>query len=359
MSDTKIIKELEDPVIYEAISIWEKGVIKERDGSMADAIKYYRSALKVYENVEKVYRKKLHEEWLLFKKLQNLNVADENQNSKDIKDVEDAEDEEELLPCWILEMIPNDILLRIVNNVVLSSGESWINLSLSCKKFNDLCFHNSVPYRTFKNFIYPKQVYDNELVKLNGEDSIQQLAEVLWDKNYELMLKQRPYIKFEGVYISVVNYLRHGSNVDGSSSLLNPVHMITYYRYFRFYEDGKVLRLLTTDEPSTVVKHFARENKIRYSHLCPWKLFFDGETNYVTITRSNEKYSFSERLTITNQGHKRHQRLKWASSTVEDNEGNISNCSLTNEKPFFFSRVKSYSHKIVKTDPEEGELNRT
>ena len=348
MTEEYIIDELRDPVIFKAIEIWEKGVFKERDGSMADAIKFYREALRVYGDVERVYRKKLHEEWNLFKKMESLKLEKEDDAAKGTKEGngDDDDDAESLLPCWILEMLPNDVLLKIVSRVVQRSGTSWVNLSLTCSKFNELCFHTSTPYKTFKNFIYPKQVYDNELVKLNGEDTIKELETVLWGTNYELMLKERSYIKFEGVYISVVNYLRYGSNAEGSSSLNNPVHMITYYRYYRFYEDGMVLRLLTTDEPTTVVKHFTRENNIRSSHLCTWKLYFDGETSYVTITRSNEKYTFEEKLTIRNQGRKRFQRLKWLESTVEDQEGGISPCSLKNEKPFFFSRVKSYSRKI-------------
>lgn len=348
MTQEPVIEELKDPIIANAIEIWEKGVFKERDGSMADAIRFYREALKVYDNVERIYRKKLHEEWTLFKKMEELKLEKGKDAVKgtDNDNGSNNEDEESLLPCWILEMLPNDILLKIVSRVVQQSGVSWVNLSLTCSKFNELCFHTSTPFKMFKDFIYPKQVYDNELVKLNGENTIKELETVLWDKNYELMLKERPYIKFEGVYISVVNYLRYGSNAEGSSSLNNPVHMITYYRYYRFYEDGCVLRLLTTDEPTTVVNHFTRDNNIRSSHICTWKLYFDGETNYVSITRSNEKYTFVEKLEIKNQGRKRFQRLKWIESTVEDKEGNIAPCSLKNEKPFFFSRVKSYSRKI-------------
>lgn len=47
-----------DPRAKEAIAIWEKGVLKEKDGSMSDAINFYRSALKIHDNVESLYRKK-------------------------------------------------------------------------------------------------------------------------------------------------------------------------------------------------------------------------------------------------------------------------------------------------------------
>ncbi|CAL9732777.1 F-box protein Hrt3p [Monosporozyma unispora] len=345
MNDADIIRaEVNEPHINEAISIWEKGVLKEKDGSMSDAINYYRKAIKIHDGVEKVYRKKLHDEWILHKKLQALNL-DQNSESNSIKGENEDEEailEKELLPCWILAMLPNDILLRIVKHVVLTSGESWVNLSLSCQKFNELCFHNTFPYKVFKDYIYPKQRYDEQSMTLNGVDNLKVLEKELWGEDYISMIKTRPFIKFQGVYISVVNYLRYGTNAEGSSSLLNPVHMITYYRYFRFYEDGTVLRLLATDEPAHIVKHFDKDKKPKNSEICRWGLGFDDNFGKLTVTRSNSKYIFRETLTIKKQGNKIHQRLKWVSSNVENNEGEISECSLRNEKPFYFSRVKSF-----------------
>lgn len=334
--------------IEEAISIWEKGVLKEKDGSMSDAINYYRRAIKIHEGVEKVYRKRLHDEWMVHKKLEALKVSQgSEEKSNDLAqtngNLDDTEqNEEELSPCWILEMLPNDILLRIVKHVVLTSGESWVNLSLTCHKFNQLCFHNTFPYKVFKEYIYSKQIYDEQSMTLNGVDNVKILEDEIWGEDYVTMIKTRPYIKFNGVYISVVNYLRYGSNAEGSSSLLNPVHMITYYRYYRFYEDGTALRLLTTDEPINVVKHFSKTSKHKNSEICRWGLGFDDNFGRLTVTRSNPKYIFRETLTIKKQGNKIHQRLKWVSSTVEDNEGTISECSLRNEKPFYFSRVRSF-----------------
>lgn len=349
MTDADVIKMGSDePPINEALSIWEKGVLKERNGSMSDAINYYRRAIKVYENVEKVYRKKLHDEWILHKEMESLRL---NQNSNEVLHGDDevdnetegsVETKEEVLPCWILEMLPNDILLRIIKHVILTSGDSWVNLSLTCLRFNQLCFQNTFPYKVFKDYIYPLQVYDEHSMTLNGVDNIKVMENELWGEDYKTMIKTRPFIKFNGVYISVVNYLRYGTHAEGSSSFLNPVHMITYYRYYRFYDDGTVLRLLSTDEPSHVVKHFSKDFNPKNSEICKWSLGFDDNFGRLTVTRSNPKYIFRETMIIKKQGNKIHQRLKWISSTVENNEGEISECSLRNEKPFYFSRVKSF-----------------
>lgn len=93
-----------DPRAKEAIAIWEKGVLKEKDGSMSDAINFYRSALKIHDNVESLYRKKILDEWMLHKKLSGLSMTtdapdEQNETGKDDLSVEENA---ELQPCWIL-----------------------------------------------------------------------------------------------------------------------------------------------------------------------------------------------------------------------------------------------------------------
>jgi F-box protein 9 len=70
-----------------------------------------------------------------------------------------------------------------------------------------------------------------------------------------------PRIRFTGIYISTCNYARAGAasfyqNVSWNS----PIHIVTYYRYLRFYPDGTVLFLLTSAEPLEVVPHVSMEN---------------------------------------------------------------------------------------------------
>ncbi|QLL32005.1 hypothetical protein HG536_0C01730 [Torulaspora globosa] len=331
---------------HQALSIWEKGVQKERDGSMTDAIKYYRQALKIDEKVEKIYRKKLREEWLLQQKLAELQLASpvaSQGTAADSANTNEDGNEAEMEPCWIFEKLPNDLLLRVIRQVILMSGESWLNLSLTCTKFNELCFHNSGPFQVFASYIYQKQRYDETSLELNHISDLGTLEHDLWNSNYEKMLKDRPYIKFEGLYISVVNYLRHGVNSEGSSSLISPIQMITYYRYFRFYSDGHCLRLVTTDEPSQVVPHFSIDVPPRHSEICRWSLGLEDNFGRLIIRRSGEKYSFVEELHIKSHGRRRHHRLLWINSLVIDKEGNVSECSLRNEKPFNFSRVRSFA----------------
>lgn len=292
-------------------------------------------------------RKYIWKSKLALKDLNNLKLG-ESANSKNLDQGQTDEDgvEEETLPCWILDMLPNDVLQKIVRELVLVSGESWVHLSLTCRKFQELCFQDPEPFRTFAQYIYPLQCYDEAAMTLNGVSNISTLEQAFWGDDYRRMLAERPYLKFQGCYISVVNYVRHGSNVEGSSSLINPVHMITYYRYFRFYPDGTCLRLLTTDEPSTVVKTYDRSHNIKDADLCRWSLSLDDDFSLLTVTRTNEKYEFEEKLRIHDHSRKKYQRLKWVSSGAYDHHGERIDFSLRKEKPFSFSRVTSYPQPV-------------
>lgn len=81
------------------------------------------------------------------------------------------------------------------------------------------------------------------------------------------MLRRRSRIRFNGVYISTVNYTRPGGNSSMGATWGTPVLIVTYYRYLRFYRDGAVISLLTTSEPADVIPHFSAENVRAYPYL--------------------------------------------------------------------------------------------
>ena len=70
-----------------------------------------------------------------------------------------------------------------------------------------------------------------------------------------------PRIRFTGCYISTVNYTREGAASSFQTVSWNsPIHIVTYYRYLRFYPDGSVVSLLSTTEPVDVVPYISKEN---------------------------------------------------------------------------------------------------
>lgn len=66
------------------------------------------------------------------------------------------------------------------------------------------------------------------------------------------MFIERPRICFEGCYISKTTYLRYGER-NFQDQFYRPVHLIEYYRYMRFFTDGTVLMITSTEEPSQIV----------------------------------------------------------------------------------------------------------
>ena len=77
---------------------------------------------------------------------------------------------------------------------------------------------------------------------------------------YRHMFQHRPRLRFNGCYISTVNYIRPGGSTASQVTWNSPVHIVTYYRYVRFFRDGTCASLLTTSEPADVVHHLTKEN---------------------------------------------------------------------------------------------------
>lgn len=66
------------------------------------------------------------------------------------------------------------------------------------------------------------------------------------------MFQERYRVNFHGCYISKTSYLRYGEN-SFQDQFYRPVHLIEYYRYMRFFPEGRVLMLTTPDEPVNCV----------------------------------------------------------------------------------------------------------
>lgn len=60
--------------------------------------------------------------------------------------------------------------------------------------------------------------------------------------NHSLLDVRSPRLRFDGCYISVVTYLRRGE----SNSIYAPTHLITFYRYLRFYASVRLLSALVS-----------------------------------------------------------------------------------------------------------------
>jgi F-box protein 9 len=188
---------------------------------------------------------------------------------------------------------------------------------------------------------------------------------------YRTLFQRRPRIRFNGCYISTVNYQRPGASSINSLSWNSPIHIVTYYRYVRFLRDGSCISLLTTSEPADVVPFLHMEH-VHKNHgnlpsapmkdalLGRWRLSgpviptpspsteaeeHDKEgTLYIETAGVTPKYLYKMILSVGNVGRKgKNNKLSWQSywsyNKLTDDWGEF---GLKNDRPFYWSRVRSW-----------------
>ncbi len=189
---------------------------------------------------------------------------------------------------------------------------------------------------------------------------------------YRHMFHARPRIRFNGLYISTVNYTRPGASSPTQLTWNSPVLIVTYYRYLRFFRDGAVVSLLTTTEPSEVVPVLQRENLgaaggvMRDALPGRWRLSGpagragkagkagDGEEEeeeeeeegmlHVETAGVTPKYLYKLQLQVGSAGRgARNNKLAWRGywsyNRLTDDWGGF---GLKNDRAFYWSRVRSY-----------------
>lgn len=197
--------------------------------------------------------------------------------------------------------------------------------------------------------------------------------------SYRHMFRSRPRLRFNGCYISTVNYARPGASSPTQLTWNSPVLIVTYYRYLRFFRDGSLVSLLTTAEPQDVVHHLSKENLRRESYapglpgaamkdaLCGrWRLSGpdaafktapageDEGNDDAEEEREGElhvetegvvpKYTYRMHFAFGSAGRgARNNKLSWKGywsyNRLTDDWAEF---GLKNDRAFYWSRVKSY-----------------
>ncbi len=190
----------------------------------------------------------------------------------------------------------------------------------------------------------------------------------LYGSSWQRMFQVRPRIRFNGCYISTVNYIRAGQ-ASFQIRWDNPIHIVTYYRYLRFFRDGTLLSLTTTAEPADVVHHMTREalglhKDGAMSHLPGvvmqsalrgrWRLagaldhpdasISEVEGDVLVETEGVGKYTYRMDLSLRTAGKgTRNNKMIWRGFYSYDRlTDDWAEFTQKNDKPYFFSRVKSY-----------------
>lgn len=413
-----------------ALEHYEKAVEKETQGSLGDSVALYRQAFKMDDSVHEKYKNKHfppssfppkppaapqqpnpsnasktvpgtahHSSHGLPPTLSEL-VDQFSQLS--IPGAPAPTDASPPPPCPIAEL-PAEILSDILTWTAVNDLASLSKLSLVCKRFAYLVMTDESIWKRIaigSEFGFAAMHY-NYACNLKGEpvepeleidaaylsqDADQEqtiiprpsktnleidthLLNTVYASSWRQMFRQRPRLRFNGCYISTVNYSRPGATNTSSSTWGTPILIVTYFRYLRFFRDGTCISLLTTTEPIDVVHHLTKENMRAFASgsLLPnsvmkdalrgrWRLSGPGPGPGLENAEAEgdvhietdgviPKYMWKMQFSLGSRGKKSAGNNKlnwkgfWSYNRLTDDWGEF---GLKNDRAFYFSRVRSY-----------------
>ena len=239
--------------------------------------------------------------------------------------------------------LPQEIIINIIKWNVIEDISHILNLCLVSKKMFLL---------TREHGIY-KFLCERMMIVQYPFHSLEAELREVYRSNWFSMFLEKPRIRFNGVYISRVNYMRFKNKAYPFALLINrsgeaetyyqPIHMITYFRYLRFYTDGTALMLTSTIEPQRIVRQLNPTLKGTLKGFCFGYFEFDGTTVKLSLKDDDRKgYSFNFELKIVCVKGKWQTKMEWVEYNVEKIGSHSSVIPLNSLKPFHFSKVKSY-----------------
>ncbi|RYP69812.1 hypothetical protein DL769_005164 [Monosporascus sp. CRB-8-3] len=426
-----------------AIDFYEAAVEKETSGKLGDSLQLYRKAFRMDSQVDQLYKNKHFAAAWRAKppppagqvNLSNvpatvLNTAHHSLEGPTLSvidliasfaglAIQGSPPEVEGVPpppCPIAEL-PDEILVHILRDVAVADVGDFVRLSRVCKRlaylvaaeeqiWRRVCLgsefgFDAMHYHFQQGVLWEPLDAESEAEELVGDDAFVTMAEEekelaarrraeqrattdallhgAYGSSWRHMFRRRPRVRFNGCYISTVNYIRAGLASGHQITWNSPVHIVTYYRYLRLFRDGTAISLLTTEEPAHVV-HRLTKDLLRLHrdgaalHLPSavmgqalkgrWRLSgpHDGPgvdeggapegtahladvegTLFVETEGAGPKYMYRMDLSMRSAGKTRNNKLVWKGfwsyNKLTDDWAEF---GLKNDKPFFFSRVKSY-----------------
>ncbi|EGN96810.1 hypothetical protein SERLA73DRAFT_154240 [Serpula lacrymans var. lacrymans S7.3] len=272
----------------------------------------------------------------------------------------EPEDEREGIP---LNKLPDELLVYILRNLDTTAIERFATAN---RKARVVSLDSSI-WRELVTLVYkPPQIIDDAA----------SIAADQYVADYRRMYIEHPRIRMDGAYIAVCHYmyayllvacyvvLAHGFGSRSGLSenaWVNISHLITYHRYLRFFPDGQVLSLLANEEygPQNVIPILKPSLRMKGFYIGEW--YLDGTTVYISnlteMTDRNStsayptadsagrrRYSFQMTLDLRSRPVGRWNKLEFLGyDSVETESGEVIPLPLKHERPFWFSKVKSYA----------------
>lgn len=179
--------------------------------------------------------------------------------------------------------------------------------------------------------------------QLDPAESALSITELHHAGDFRRCFLEHARIRLDGAFISVVTYHRQGQ----SEAWHAPTHLITFYRYLRFYPSGLVLSFLTTDAPAQVVRRLNPALRAKGCTFGRWRLrgelveCWGLEDPGTKPELRRHSFRMTCRLKSTTRG--RMNKLEMVGLATEHKEtGEVEDIPIRPTKPFLFSKVAAY-----------------
>ncbi|KAG8935983.1 hypothetical protein FRC02_005179 [Tulasnella sp. 418] len=198
--------------------------------------------------------------------------------------------EDERTPVW-LSILPDELVAAVLVQLAkMKDVRSVERFALVCRKARMVSLDVGIWKELVQSTYVPPQI----------DESVQPLLLYKhYGSDFRQMYINHPRLRLDGVYIAVCHYVRGGFSENAWVAIS---HLITYHRYLRFLQDGRVLSLLTNEEqpPSQVVHQLKPSLKTKGHYVGTWRL--DGTTVIIEDLFDSEgrlmKYGFEMTLEL-------------------------------------------------------------
>lgn len=368
-----------DDIYQKAKKLFLTAVELEQDDMHHESIRYYKQAMHLCPDIEKLIFK---EQCEASAKIGGILRDKTNQNNESHQATTINDEEEKKIElftrisdnfhedickngyvhCWPkytpkagtlhLAQLPKELILLIYRYVIgeeldLGSLES---LGLVCRGFyllsKDVDLWRSICYTTWGSETLKGNKWTEQ-----SDGCPWKLNQIEWRK----MFLERPRLNFDGVYISRTKYIRQG-DVGFQDLTYRPFHVVLYYRYLRFFPDGRVLILVTNEEPDKIVPIFRHAlHSKQFSPILDGTFEFVSPNQVVIVAEKDCR----ARLSNQTQNQRRQAQFYWSRQTPISQKFNLKfELKTVESKPHRNNALKWIDYSIL-TKLETGQETTT
>lgn len=286
-------KEQYPSIEEEARYLFLQGVHAERCHRLYEAIQYYRRAVQLVPDIE--FR---IDDFCQAEQAHERRRRNESETSESSNGAAEEEDEEDL------------------SNLALHFSKMSTNTNSICKTdYNQsICHISDLPAEVIQYIL--KWVVSNDLdvvslesvamvsrgfyLAARDEELWKNICYKVWGANcgsprtygsWRGMYLMRPHVRFHGCYISRMSYYRQGER--SLDNFYKPFHLVEYFRYVRFFPEGKIVMWSTPEEPhSAVAKLKSRHVQVQGGLTGYYKMAGDQITAVLTRMKTQDKASY-------------------------------------------------------------------